>query len=208
MSTISHFRSWTSILAGIAISTVNLALLAPRQVAIAQTPTLCRAANIDTPIFKGSSTISEALRIINKDAEITLKALPPSGSQFAEITAPLAGFVQTAVLKQCGITGGGGSWDKPTTGTACRRLIQPTIGVNVRRQPKANGDYVATILPPRNVTVNLTTGGVVKSYRADGYDWVELDLRKTLGANFSGSGWIFNTDLKTSPTSSNLVLCP
>lgn len=168
--------------------------------------TLCRAANRPTPVFQSASTTSAALRIVAEDGQVTLTSVPASGSQFAQINAPVAGFVQTAVLKQCGTTSGN-LWDKPTTGTVCRRAIRPTQ-LNIRREPTTkNSNVITTITTPKTVYITTTTGGVVKSYRAEDYDWVQVDLAKSLGSGFSGYGWMFNTDLQTNPNLSNLVLC-
>lgn len=168
--------------------------------------TLCRAANRPTPVFQSANTTSAALRIVAEDGQVTLTSLPPSGSQFAQINAPVAGFIQTAVLKQCGTTGDN-SWDKPTTGTVCRRAIRPAQ-LNIRREPTTkNNNVITTLTTPKTVYITTTTGGVVKSYRAEDYDWVQVDLAKSLGSGFSGYGWMFNTDLQTNPNLSNLVLC-
>jgi len=195
-----------------AISPAAMAEPKPSPQLLAQN--LCRAVNLATPVFKSGSTTSEALRLLEKDEEVQLQAIPPAGSQFAQITSPVTGFVQTAVMKQCGTVTppqpDQGWQNKPTTGTACRGLVRPTVGANIRRAPttaskyEGKDNYIATITPSRNVTVHLTTGDVVKSWRADGYDWVELDLKATLGSSYSGSGWMYNIDLKV-PEVSNLV---
>lgn len=169
---------------------------------------LCRAATLDTPIFASPSTTSRALRILSKDAQVTLVAIPPGSVSFAEITPPNGGFVQTAVLKLCSSPPNDKPWNQlPTTGTACRRLVRPAIGVNVRRDPQTQSTLITTIYPTRYVVINLTTGGIAKSWRADGFDWVELDLTLSLGPGYSGKGWMYNTDLLNNPQSSNLAYC-
>ncbi len=169
---------------------------------------LCRAATLDTPVFESASTTSRALRILAKDAQVTLVAIPPSGVPFAEITPPNGGFVQTAVLKLCSSPPDDKPWNQlPTTGTACRKLVRPSVGVNVRRDPRTQSTLVTTIYPTRYVVINLTTGGVAKSWRADGFDWVELDLPRSIGPGYSGTGWIYNRDLYNNPQSSNLTYC-
>lgn len=198
-----------AIAVGTTLGMTTAALATPKANAfqIAQS-SLCRAATLDTPIFESPSTTSRALRILSRDAQVTLVAIPPGSVPFAEITPPNGGFVQTAVLKLCSSPPNDQPWNQlPTTGTACRRLVRPPMGVNVRRDPRTQSPLISTIAPGRFVVITLTTGGIAKSWRADGFDWVELDLPLSLGPGFSGRGWIYNTDLLNNPQSSNLAYC-
>lgn len=177
---------------------------------IAQASSLCRATKVDTPVFQYGSTTSNAIRIVPKDTRVNLAYIPTLGSQFAEIQSPISGFIQTAVLKTCATPpSGGGSnpWDKPTIGTDCRQVVRPDAGVNIRRQPTTNSDILTKVYPGDTLTVTLTTGNVVKSYRTQDYDWIEIDLGKTFPGQFTGTGWMYNTDLINTPGVSNLAYC-
>ncbi len=194
---------------GTTLGMVTAALANPKanSVQIAQS-NLCRAATLDTPIFESASTTSRALRILSKDAQVTLVAIPPGGVPFADIAPSGSGFVQTAVLKLCSSPPNDTPWTQlPTTGTACRRLLRPPAGVNVRRDPRTQSPLITTIYPSRYVVINLTTGGIAKSWRADGFDWVELDLPRSIGPGYSGTGWMYNRDLYNNPQGSNLGYC-
>jgi hypothetical protein len=203
--------------AGVVWGSMAIATLMPATSAQANSKTetfqvaqsgLCRAAALDTPIFEAASTTSRALRILPRDTQVTLVAIPPGSVPFAEITSPSRGFIQTAVLKLCSTPPDDKPWNQvPITGTACRRLVRPAVGVNVRRDPRTQGEFVTTIFPSRFVVIYLTTGGVAKSWRADNLDWVEIDLPLSLGPSFSGTGWIYNRDLLNNPQASNLVFC-
>ncbi|MBD2772263.1 hypothetical protein [Iningainema tapete] len=201
-------KKFTRVLTVVAIAIIAITTFAFSLPAYAQN-SLCRATKVDTPIFQVASTTSNAIRIIPKDARVTLAYIPAPGSQFAELQSP-SGFIQTAVLKQCGTPGDGGGgnpWDKPTIGTDCRQVVRPQNGVNIRRLPITNAEIVTKVFPGDRVFITLTTGDAVKTYRGENYIWVEVDLRQTLGNQFTGTGWMFNTDLVNSPNTSNLAYC-
>jgi hypothetical protein len=159
---------------------------------------LCRAANRSTPIFESNSTISSALRLVPPDGLVRLVAVPPTGSQFAQINLPVAGYIQTAVLKSCGAP-------PPPPRTSCRVLRMPEA-VNVRSAPTVNqSNVIASLLRGQRVFVVLDANGNVVSRQADGYNWVQVDLTNTPFFRPSGTGWLYNS-IVGSPNS-NLAFC-
>lgn len=187
-----------AVIAAIGTTLPGFAETAPTPQLVAQA-SLCRAANRSTPVFEADSTISSALRLLAPNQQITLRELPPAGSQFARITAPLNGFVQTAVLKNCGTT--------PPPGNTCRYL-KATFPIVVRRSPKvedAPSNAIGEIRPGERVTVILTSSGSVSSARADGYNWIEIDATRSPLFLPSGTGWVFNS--RVGVNESNFGVC-
>lgn len=164
----------------------------------AQDP-LCRAANRSTPIFESASTISSALRLVPPDGFVRLVAVPPAGSQFAQINLPIAGYIQTAVLKSCGAP-------PPPPRTSCRILRMPDA-VNVRSAPTViQPNIIGSLLRGQRVFVVLDANGNVVSRQADGYNWVQVDLTNTPFFRPSGTGWLYNSIIGS--PNSNLGYCP
>lgn len=158
---------------------------------------LCRAANRSTPIFESASTISSALRLVPPDGTVRLTSVPPAGSQFAQINAPIGGFIQTAVLKTCSPT--------PPPRSSCR-VSRASVPINVRSAPTVNANNViGAVLPGQRVFVMLNPNGTVVSTQADGFNWAQVDLTKTPFFRPSGTAWMTNSRIGSGD--SNLVFC-
>jgi hypothetical protein len=127
---------------------------------------------------------------------VRLVVVPPPGSQFANISQPVGGYIQTAVLKMC---------SNPPTQTACRRVIA-NYGINVRNQPTVNSPIVSGVVPGNYVSVVLNPNGTVVSAQADGYNWVQLDLTQSPFFFPNGTGWMVNSTTG-GPSGSNLGYC-
>lgn len=192
------------------VKIATFALSVPVFAQITQTPSnssqlSCRATKVDTPIFKEPSTSSNAIRILSAKTKIALAYIPVSGDRFVRIQSPTSGFIQTAVLKFCQTNNNAQNLSsKPTIGSECRQLVQPQT---LRLQPSTKGAYIATLSPNTILFVNLLTGNVVKSYKAENYIWVEIDLARSFPGELSGNGWIANTDLINTPGLSSLTYC-
>jgi hypothetical protein len=170
------------------------------------TPSFCRAVNRDTPLFSAASTTSATVRTLAKNSTVTLASMPPAGSQFAQVSAPAAGFVQTAVLKLCATV------EQPAPPSVCRAVATtaPTAGIRVRKQPNTQADVLTAVFPKDKVYLTTVAGGGVKTSKGEDYIWVQVDLKKTFGQALGGVdyGWMFNLDLKASASRGNLVMCP
>lgn len=162
---------------------------------------LCRAANRSTPVFESDSTVSSAVRLVAPNQQVTLRELPAAGSSFARITSPVAGFIQTAVLKSCGT-------NPPPPAGACR-LLKVNYPVVVRREPKIQNspsNAIGEIRPGERVTGVLTSSGSINSARADGYNWIEIDVTRAPLFLSSGTGWVHNS--RVGVNESNFSYCP
>jgi hypothetical protein len=182
---------------GTIVPTVAQASPAPQFIAQAS---LCRAANRSTPVFEADSTISSALLLLRPNQQVTLTDLPPAGSQFARIRVPITGYVQTAVLKDCG-------GPPPPPQTACRYLKQPAL-VKVRTDPRivdSPSNVIGQVYQGEKVSVILNSDGSVKSAQGDGYNWVAIDPTRAPLFLPPGTAWLFNS-VVGSPES-NLGYC-
>jgi len=101
---------------------------------LAQTPSpptssnpLCRVVTLSTPVFARADTTSAALKILPAAQTVLLKTNPTAGSPFGEITTPLAGYVQTALLQVCQGQSGSLPEDIDTNPIYCRRLRTSAI---------------------------------------------------------------------------------
>ncbi|UBF29246.1 hypothetical protein K9N68_16270 [Kovacikia minuta CCNUW1] len=194
----------TGALAAIAIVASGFVISGPAQAepvqqTIAQA-SLCRAANRSTPVFEADSTISSALLLLRPNQQVTLTDIPPAGSQFARITVPVSGYVQTAVLKACG-------GPPPPPQTACRYLKQPPL-VKVRREPRivdSPSNVIGQVYQGERVSVLLNPDGSVKSAQADGFNWVAIDPTRAPLFLPPGTAWLFNSVVGSSE--SNLGYC-
>jgi hypothetical protein len=158
---------------------------------------LCRAANRSTPIFESASTISSALQLVPPDGFVRLVAVPPPGSQFAQINLPVSGFIQTAVLKACTPT--------PPPRVSCRFSRAP-VPINVRREPDVDANNIIGVLNPgQRVFVTLNPNGTAVSTQADGFNWVQVDMTRTPFFRPSGLGWMVNSRIGSGD--SNLGYC-
>lgn len=160
---------------------------------------LCRAANRSTPIFESASTISSALQLVAPDGTVRLTAVPPAGSQFAQINQPIAGFIQTAVLKTCSPT-------PPPPRSSCRVVVAP-VAINVRSAPDIDtpNNIIGSVIPGQRLYVMLNANGTVISTQGDGYNWAQVDLTKTPFFRPSGTAWITNSRIGSG--GSNLGYC-
>ncbi|MGA7933756.1 MAG: hypothetical protein WCA35_09435 [Kovacikia sp.] len=177
----------------------EIAQAEPVQQPVAQA-SFCRAANRSTPVFEVDSTISSALLLLRPNQQVTLTELPSPGSQFARIRVPIAGYVQTAVLKNC-------EAPPPPPQTACRYLKQPSL-VKVRREPRiidSPSNVIGQVYQGEKVSVILNSDGSVKSAQADGYNWVAIDPTRAPLFLPPGTAWLFNS-VVGNPTS-NLGYC-
>ncbi|AKG20717.1 hypothetical protein [Calothrix sp. 336/3] len=172
----------------------------------------CRVTSVSTSVYREAATTSSVVSVVPKDTRVTLSYIPDGEDRFVRIQSPAIGFIQTAVLKPCGSQPNPNPnpkpWQKPTVGRTCRLVIRPSQGLNIRKEPNEKAAYIATVYPDTELTVNLTTGNVVKTYKDQKYVWIEIDLSRTFrGENFSGNGWIVNTNLVTAPKLSNVAYC-
>lgn len=91
-------------LASHAIVATGLMLLATLQTATSQTNSRdltgeCRLTKISTPVFSQTSTLSEAIGILNPDQTVRLRGKTNEG--LIAITEPFRGYIQTGSLKRC-----------------------------------------------------------------------------------------------------------
>jgi hypothetical protein len=206
MNTFDHSIGIATIAGMVAMGMTLPAIAKPAPQRIAQ-HSLCRAAKVSTPVFAQDNVTSVTLRIVPKNQQVTLKAIPPQGSQFAQITVPVSGYIQTAMLKPCQTsvqplaqpTGQPPAID--TDPAYCRRLRDSTIdgknykdldaGLVARAIPQGGFLYVGNRLdgPARAAVLHVTQ--LPPKLEDDGIRrWIFVRFTSVSGAK--RLGWIAN----------------
>ncbi len=163
----------------------------------------CRAAKLPMPVYRAADTTSEAVRLLSANEQVTLADNRVNANGFIRISSPIEGYVQAVNLTSCSDTGSssGGSSGGSSDGTPsasskdlCRRVVRPTQGLVIRREPTTTSAQVGRLAYLARVTIT-TIPATVK--QADNRDWVEISAPVR--------GWVSN-GLNTE-SKSNLAYC-
>lgn len=169
------------------LSAVTIAALAAPVISLpasAQLTGQARCAKQSTAIFAQRSSTSAVVRTLTENQSVTLSENAAQNG-FIGVSAPTAGFVQTATLKLCP--------PKPEPQGTCRRVSQPQ-GLIVRQRADINSPIVGNVAFNSQVflTTNPATTGI-----SGGRIWV--NIAKPV------AGWVSN-GLQNVP-GTNLVYC-
>lgn len=144
----------------------------------------CRAVNKKVSVYKQASATGSTVSTLNAETRVTLADTGSGG--FIGISSPVSGYVQVVNLKPCS--------GNPTTGSTCRRVIQP-LGLSIRREPSPTATYVGGVGNLQRVS--LTTNPATVRLGADGRNWIQI------ASPFAG--WVSNG---FPGGNSNLAICP
>lgn len=162
----------------------------PGDLKLAQLVGQCRAAKQQIPVFRSADPTSEALRLISTEGQVTLASNAVDANGFISISAPVSGFVHAINLKNCNSSGG-----TPPTKDLCRRVIRPSEGLIIRRDPTSTSAQVGGVSYLERVSLT-TAPPTVK--RAENRDWIEISA--------PARGWVSNG--LVTDAGSNLAYCP
>ncbi|MDY6785019.1 MAG: SH3 domain-containing protein [Cyanobacteriota bacterium] len=152
--------------AGSAIASEGTAADAPQSMELAQGIVgQCRAAKRPIFIYAERSTTSNRIRSLTTNQQVTLA--DNGGGGWIAVSAPIAGFVQTADLKMCNQARPPRPVAPPTTADLCRRT---TIDLNARSQPNLNARVVRLLRAGQQVTLTSDR----ETTDANGRVWAEI----------------------------------
>lgn len=150
----------------------------------------CRAAKQRIPIFEEADATSEALRLLSSNDQVTLAGSSVDANGFISVSAPVTGYVHAINLKSCN-----GSSVTPPTRELCRRVVRPSQGLVIRREPTSASAQVGGVRYLGRVTLTTNPATITKT---EDRNWVEISS--------PARGWVSN-GLLTEPDS-NLGFCP